>query len=169
MVLITRRPSPLGDITLAAEGDALVGLWFDKQKYHGSTLPENAFREGNHPVFAQAERWLDIYFSGREPDFTPPLDLRGSFFQKAVWELLLSIPYGCTLTYGAAAALLTERQGRRADPRAVGGAAGRNPISLIVPCHRLIGADGSLTGYAGGLERKRALLTLEGIVLRGKG
>ncbi len=150
--------SPLGGITLAGEGDALVGLWFDGQAHFGTTLGEAA-REARLPVFEETRRWLEVYFSGREPDFAPPLDLRGTPFQQAVWAQLLLIPHGQTVTYGELA--------RRLDSsaRAVGGAVGLNPVSLIVPCHRVLGAGGRLTGYAGGLDRKIRLLRLEQPVL----
>lgn len=153
-----RYPSPLGGITLASDGNALVGLWFDGQKYFGATL-DAAHEERRLPVFEAAERWLDVYFSGREPDFTPPLAPRGTPFQKKVWDMLLAIPYGHTTTYGALAARLGKR-----SAQAVGGAVGHNPISLIVPCHRVIGADGSLTGYAGGVDKKMELLAMEGVL-----
>ena len=149
-------PSPLGGITLASDGEGLTGLWFEGQRYYGSTLGPQA-EEKELPVFRETGRWLELYFEGRIPDFTPPLHLRGSAFRRAVWELLLRVPYGQTATYGELAAMLP-----RGSARAVGGAVGRNPVSLIVPCHRIVGADGSLTGYAGGVERKRALLRLEG-------
>ena len=150
--------SPLGRITLASDGEALTGLWFDGQKHYASTL-EKEHREKALPVFKQAERWLDLYFAGERPDFTPPLRLKGPAFRRAVWELLLTVPRGETVSYGQ----LAQRLGLpRTSARAVGGAVGRNPVSLIVPCHRVVGADGSLTGYAGGVERKRWLLELEG-------
>jgi len=154
--------SPLGGILLAADGESLSGLWFDGQKHFALGLDATR-KDRALPVFAQAERWLDCYFSGREPDFTPPLRLRGTAFQLAVWRLLSEIPYGQTTTYGALARRLAA-QGEMTHPsaRAVGGAVGRNPISLIVPCHRVVGADGSLTGYAGGADKKNRLLALEG-------
>ncbi len=107
-------------------------------------------------------RWLDVYFSGGKPDFLPPFLLRGTPFQKEVWEILLTIPYGKTMTYGEIAVLLAARKGMpRMSAQAVGGSVGRNPLTLLVPCHRVVGADGSLTGYAGGIARKAALLALE--------
>lgn len=162
-----RYESPLGGITVAGDGDALTGLWFDRQKcFAGTPDPEN--EEKDLPVFAEADRWLDIYFSGMEPDFTPKLNLRGTAFRKAVWEILLTIPYGKTAAYGEIAARVAERYRLpRVSARAVGGAAGHNPVSLIVPCHRVIGADGNLTGYAGGLLRKLKLLELEKADLSG--
>ena len=149
--------SPLGGVTLASDGEALTGLWFDGQKHFASTLSA-APTERALPVFAQAERWLETYFSGREPEFTPPLHLRDTAFRVTVWECLRTVPYGQTLSYGD----LAQRLGLpRSAARAVGGAVGRNPISLILPCHRIVGADGALTGYAGGLDRKRQLLAME--------
>lgn len=145
--------SPLGNILLSADEVGLTGLWFDGGRYYAETLPEEHV-ERETPILMDTKRWLDVYFTGREPDFTPPLHPTGSSFRQAVWQLLLEIPYGQTTTYGA---LL----GDGASARAVGGAVGRNPISIIVPCHRVIGADGSLTGYAGGVDRKIRLLALE--------
>lgn len=113
------------------------------------------------PALDAACRWLDVYFSGQEPDFTPKLHLVGSDFRQAVWALLRKIPYGQTTTYGALAGQLAEQSGKRVSAQAVGGAVGHNPVSLIVPCHRVVGSDGSLTGYAGGVEKKMRLLTLE--------
>ena len=156
-----RYASPLGGITLASDGNALTGLWFDGQKYFAATL-DTEHRETALPVFAEADRWLDLYFSGKASDFTPPLSMKTTAFRRAVWELLLTIPYGSTMTYGEIAALLAQKRGLpRISARAVGGAVGHNAISLIIPCHRVVGADGSLTGYAGGLDRKRRLLALE--------
>ena len=153
--------SPLGGITLASDGEALTGLWFDGQKYFAATLAAE-HEEAPLPVFEEAEHWLDVYFSGREPDFTPPLSIQATAFRTAVWRALLTIPYGQTVSYGLLAAKIAEREGfSRVSARAVGAAVGRNPVSLIIPCHRVVGANGSLTGYAGGLERKARLLTLE--------
>ena len=156
--------SPLGNLRMASDGEALVGLWFEGQRHYGDTLKPEAV-EARLPVFDQAVRWLDLYFGGEIPDFTPPLHLRGTAFRRQVWELLLQVPYGETSTYGALARLLAEQTGRPAGQlaRAVGGAVARNPVSLIVPCHRILAAGGSLTGYAAGLERKAALLELEKI------
>ena len=155
MILTAHYASPLGGITLAGEGDALVGLWLDGQKHFASTLGPGV-AEGWLPVFDETRRWLDVYFSGSAPDFTPRLDLHGTPFRLAVWRALLDIPYGETVSYGE----LARRLGVR-SARSVGGAVGHNPISLIVPCHRVIGADGSLTGYAGGLDLKARLLRME--------
>lgn len=154
--------SPLGGITLASDGDALTGLWFDDQKYFADTL-DQAHEEKPLPVFDQSERWLDLYFSGKAPSFTPKLSMRATAFRKTVWEILLTIPFGQTTTYGR----IAERAAQimklpRMSARAAGSAVGRNPISLIIPCHRVVGANGSLTGYAGGIDRKIRLLKLEG-------
>ena len=155
--------SPLGGLTLAATERALTGLWFDGQKYFAAGL-DPAAETRPLPIFDEAARWLDAYFAGREPGFTPPLAPRGTDFQKAVWNLLLKIPYGETTTYGALARELAAKRGlSHFSAQAVGGAVGRNPISLIIPCHRVVGSSGSLTGYAGGVERKLRLLTLEGV------
>lgn len=163
MQYICHYKSPLGGITMASDGNALTGLWFDGQKYFAEGLAETAAAK-TLPVFDEAMRWLDIYFSGRRPDFTPLLNLKGTAFRKEVWQLLLQIPYGQTTTYGELAAQLAAHRGlKQMSAQAVGGAVGHNPISIIVPCHRVIGTGGSLTGYAGGLDKKLALLKLEGI------
>ncbi len=163
MQYINHYHSPLGDITMACNGQELTGLWFDGQKYSASLLKEQA-QEIDLPVFSSARRWLDIYFSGTQPDFTLPLKLTGSAFRLAVWEILQTIPYGQTITYGEIAKLLAcSKETGRMSAQAVGGAVGHNPISIIVPCHRVVGANGSLTGYAGGIERKIKLLELEQI------
>lgn len=156
--------SPIGNIVLAGDGTALTGLWFEGQKWFGAGLPDGAER-AELPVFGQTKKWLDIYFGGGEPAFTPAVALRGSEFQIAVWNVPSAIPYGKTVTYGEIAKNLTAVTGRKTSARAVGSAVGRNPVSIIVPCHRVLGADGSLTGYAGGVERKRELLRLEGVLL----
>lgn len=156
--------SPMGNIVLAGDGTALTGLWFEGQKWFGAGLTDGAER-AELPVFGQTKKWLDIYFGGGEPAFTPAVALRGSEFQIAVWNVLSAIPYGKTVTYGEIAKNLTAVTGRKTSARAVGSAVGRNPVSIIVPCHRVLGADGSLTGYAGGAERKRELLRLEGVLL----
>ena len=161
MDYIAHYHSPLGGITLASDGNALIGLWFDGQKYFGSTLSAE-YEEKDLPVFGQAADWLDIYFSGRDPGFTPPLIMRTSLFRRAVWEILLTIRFGHTMTYGEIAARLADQMGSsHTSSQAVGGAVGHNPISLIIPCHRVVGADGSLTGYAGGLDKKMRLLEIE--------
>ena len=161
MTVTGHYTSPLGEILLAADERGLTGLWLEGQKSDPAGLPA-AHEERRTPILAEAARWLDVYFSGREPDFTPKLHLIGSGFRQAVWALLLQIPYGQTTTYGALAKQLAEKNGgKRVSAQAVGGAVGHNPVSIIVPCHRVVGSDGSLTGYAGGIEKKIRLLTLE--------
>lgn len=155
--------SPLGEITLAANNDALTGLWFVGQKYYTDTLLNaTEDKEKMVSIIQQTIDWLDIYFSGKEPDFMPAISMNGSPFQMEVWYILKQIPYGQTITYGEIAAKIAGQHGiSRMSAQAIGGAVSRNPISIIVPCHRVVGADGSLTGYAGGIERKRELLKLE--------
>lgn len=156
--------SPLGGITLASNGEALTGLWFDGQRYFGDTLDEEV-AESLLPVFSLTVTWLDIYFSGREPDFTPPVILNTTTFRKTVCDIMLTIPYGHTMTYGEIAEIIAGQRGTgHMSAQAVGGAVGHNPVSIIVPCHRVLGSDGSLTGYAGGLDIKKALLRLEKIL-----
>lgn len=155
--------SPLGELLLACDDTGLTGLWFRGGKYCALGLGRE-HEERQTPVFAQAKRWLDIYFSGREPDFMPPIHLMGTPFQLAVWGILRRIPYGRTVSYGEIAAEVAAERGlARMSAQAVGGAVGRNPVSIMVPCHRVVGVNGSLTGYAGGLERKIALLSGEGV------
>ncbi|MCR5795985.1 MAG: methylated-DNA--[protein]-cysteine S-methyltransferase [Solobacterium sp.] len=153
--------SPLGGITLASDGKALSGLWFDGQKYYAQTLHKD-HEEKDLDIFHAAKEWLDIYFSGNDPGFTPSLLLKTTPFRKRVCEIMLEIPYGRTMTYGEIAAVIAaERNVPHMSAQAVGSAVGHNPVSLIIPCHRVIGADGSLTGYAGGVEKKLALLKME--------
>lgn len=161
MQYIHQYSSPLGGITLASAGDTLTGLWFDDQKYFGSTLAQD-FTPKELPIFEQTAQWLELYFKGKEPDFTPPLSLNTTPFRETIWKILLSIPYGQTITYGQIACLAAEKLAvSKTSARAVGGAVGHNPISLIIPCHRVVGASGKLTGYAGGIARKEKLLSLE--------
>ena len=153
--------SPLGMILLAADDAGLTGLWFEGSKYFAAELPKE-HTEQDTPVLLKTTQWLDVYFAGKEPDFTPPLHLIGSDFRQAVWNILLSIPYGRTITYGQIAKQLAKNTGKdKISAQAVGGAVGHNPISIIVPCHRVVGTNGSLTGYAGSLDKKIALLKLE--------
>ena len=159
MVYTTHYQSPLGALLLAARGDALAGLWLEGQKYFLGSLKEPAEPMEGHPVLLQAGDWLSRYFAGERPDSGElKLDPGGGEFRRTVWEELCRIPYGSVTTYGA---LARELDG--ASPRAVGSAVGRNPISIIIPCHRVVGADGSLTGYAGGIDKKLWLLDHEGV------
>lgn len=163
MTFTSTYDSPLGEILLSADGEGLTGLWFEGQKYYAQGLPQER-EEGRTPALDETRRWLDLYFAGEKPDFTPALHLIGSDFRVGVWREMLKIPYGQTTSYGALArSLKTDGTPPGAMARAVGGAVGHNRISIIIPCHRVLGADGSLTGYAGGIERKIALLRLEGI------
>lgn len=153
--------SPLGAMTLASDGNALTGLWFDGQKYFGSTLTDERM-ERRLDVFDNTCRWLDAYFSGHEPGFMPRLRFDGTPFRRRVWQALMRVPYDATTTYSAiAAGLAWERRMPSMSLQAVGGAVAHNPISIIVPCHRVLATNGSLTGYAGGLWRKQFLLALE--------
>lgn len=153
--------SPLGGILLAADKIGLRGAWFDGQKYFACALPEKRIERETHAL-TEARRWLDVYFTGKEPDFLPPLHPVGSAFRQAVWAILLQIPYGQTTTYGEIARQLAGKSGlSRMSAQAVGGAVGHNEISIIIPCHRVVGTNGSLTGYAGGIDRKVQLLELE--------
>ena len=167
MTFIQYYDSPLGRILLVADEIGLTGLWFEGQKYYAAQLPE-AHTEQETPILAEAKRWLDIYFTGKEPDFLPSLHPIGSVFRQAVWEILLQIPYGQTMTYGEIARQIAAQKGlARMSAQAVGGAVGHNEISVIIPCHRVVGTNGSLTGYAGGIDKKMRLLELEHADLHG--
>lgn len=166
----TEYMSPVGVLTVAGTISGLTGLWLEGQKYHGADFlkSRNAEKAEGYtkiseiPPIASACNWLDIYFSGNIPDVTPPLSLSGTAFRLRVWKLLGEIPYGQTVSYGELARRLgAEEDGKYISPRAVGGAVGHNPVSIIVPCHRVTGADGNLCGYAGGESRKRFLIKLE--------
>lgn len=161
MLYTAHYDSPLGGMTLVSDGTALVGLYFDGQKYAAEGLDATRTQK-NLPVFEEARRWLDVYFSGRKPDFMPALAPHGTAFQQSVWEILRTIPYGETTTYGAIARRIEQNTGCRMSAQAVGGAVGRNPISILIPCHRVVGTNGSLTGYAGGIDKKERLLRWEG-------
>lgn len=166
MIYISKYSSPLGAITLACDNEAIIGLWFDGQKYFASTLSSKITEENDreHPLLLEAKNWLDIYFSGRNPDLLPPLKYGSTSFRKLVCDIMLTIPYGETMTYGEIAKSAAKVLGvEKMSAQAVGGAVGHNPISIMIPCHRVVGAKGNLTGYAGGLERKEKLLALEGI------
>ena len=161
MLYTSHYASPLGGMTLVSDGTALVGLYFDGQKYAAEGL-DATHTQKNLPIFKEVRRWLDVYFSGRKPDFTPPIAPAGTAFQQSVWEILRTIPYGETTTYGAIARRIEQNTGCRMSAQAVGGAVGCNPISILIPCHRVVGTNGSLTGYAGGIDKKERLLRWEG-------
>lgn len=160
MTDLIQYASPVGTIYLAAEDGALTGLWIEGQKYFAATLDQHQTQQRESAPLLAAKQWLDAYFQKEPLPPLPPLAPKGSAFRQEVWKLLLEIPYGKTTTYGALAQTLRSR-GIFAAAQAVGGAVGHNPISIIIPCHRVVGADGSLTGYAGGVQIKRRLLKLE--------
>lgn len=163
----TSYRSPLGEMTLASEGGNLCGLWFEGQKYFGGSLPEPPEKKDELPVFSLARKWLDRYFDGERPQPSElPLAPMGSQFRQAVWNILCKIPSGSVTTYGEIAKQIAAENGLKTmSAQAVGGAVGHNPISVIIPCHRVVGSNGSLIGYAGGINRKVKLLELEGIDL----
>ncbi len=176
MIYTKNYSSPLGGILLAADASGLIGVWFENQKYYadvlGDDFPEicsgNQSMDSENDAIHQTERWLDIYFEGEIPDFTPPLHMIGSDFRKSVWNILLTIPYGQTMTYGEIAGILASKNGcSRMSAQAVGGAVGHNPISIIIPCHRVVGTNGSLTGYAGGIDKKIKLQEIERTDMKG--
>lgn len=161
MQYISHYHSPLGGILLAADESGLTGLWFDGAKYYAAHLdPEH--EEKDTDVIVQTKKWLTVYFSGREPGFMPPLHITGTPFQLAVWAIMQKIPYGKTVTYGEIAGKIAAQKGLlQMSAQAVGGAVAHNKISVIIPCHRVIGTNKSLTGYAGGIDKKAELLRLE--------
>ena len=161
----TTHQSPLGILTLACTESSLIGLWTEEQKYHGDTLLENTIDNPNIPVFDKTKKWLDDYFTGKNPPISElPLAPIGSEFRQEVWQLLCQIPYGKVITYGEIAKQIAKKAGKETmSSQAVGGAVGHNPISIIIPCHRVIGANGNLTGYAGGIKTKIKLLQIEGV------
>ncbi len=153
-------PSPVGKIAIASDGQAIVGLWLEGQKHFMHKISGDLQRNDDFPVFLACKSWLDRYFAGEDPGGMPlPLKPKGTEFQKKVWQALLAIPYGQTVTYGDIA-----RTVGCGSAQAVGGAVGKNPISILIPCHRVVGKDGSITGYSGGVERKEYLLHLEGCI-----
>lgn len=163
MTSIQYYHSPIGRLLLSADEIGLTGVWLEGEKYFAHGLPADR-REACSPILADTKRWLDEYFSGKEPDFMPPLHPIGSPFRQAVWQILRRIPYGKTVTYGEIAREMARQKGLpKMSAQAVGGAVGHNEISILIPCHRVVGAKGNLTGYAGGLSRKIQLLTLEGV------
>jgi methylated-DNA-[protein]-cysteine S-methyltransferase len=168
MEYIQKIKSPVGVLTVSSDGKNISGLWIAGQKYFARTLEENACQK-ELPVFEDVRTWLDIYFSGKEPGFMPPIVLKGSLFQKSVWNNLRDIPYGETIAYGELAKKITlNNEGKKTSARAVGGAVGHNPISILIPCHRVIAQNGDLTGYAGGIDVKEKLLRLEGVNINNK-
>ena len=167
MYYSTTYPSPFGLITLASDGDNLIGLWIEGQKYHGGTISDQLEEKNNLPVFDAAKDWLDRYLSGKNPDISElPLAPIGTEFRQKIWEILCEIPYGEVITYREIAKKIAKILNRPSmSSQAVGGAVGRNPISIIIPCHRVVGSDGSLTGFASGIKTKIKLLEIEGVDL----
>lgn len=167
MIYTNYYNSPIGRITMASEGTALIGLWFEGQKYFADSIKEECTGK-DLDIFDDTSRWLDIYFSEKEPDFTPKILITGTPFRKTVAEIMLTIPYGKTMTYSEIANVIAKEKGiAKMSAQAVGGAVGHNSISIIIPCHRVVGTNGSLTGYAGGLDKKIQLLKLEKIDMSG--
>ena len=169
MFYSTHYVSPIGVIMLASDGERLVGLWMEGQKYFGGTVTEPLTEKTDLAIFTAARNWLDRYFAGKTPAISElPLAPIGGEFRKAVWNILCEIPYGKLTTYGDIAKKVAKRMGKASmSSQAVGGAVGHNPISIIIPCHRVIGTNGSLTGYAGGISKKIKLLELEGADISG--
>ena len=166
MFYSTVFPSPIGMITLACDsGKTLAGLWLEGQKYHGDTIPEAMIQKNNVPIFTATKKWLDKYFKGKNPAISElSLAPIGGEFRQGVWSILCKIPYGRVITYGDIAKKMAKKMNRGSmSSQAVGGAVGHNPISIIIPCHRVVGSNGSLTGYAGGVKTKMKLLQLEGV------
>ncbi|MDR1411674.1 MAG: methylated-DNA--[protein]-cysteine S-methyltransferase [Spirochaetaceae bacterium] len=167
MYYSTTYLSPVGLITLACDGDKLAGLWLEGQKYHSATISGPMIKKDDIPVFDAAKNWLDRYFAGGKPGISElPLAPAGGEFRQGVWGILCKIPYGGLITYGDIAKKMAVKMNKKTmSSQAVGGAVGHNPISIIIPCHRVVGSNGSLTGYAGGVAVKTKLLELEGVDL----
>ena len=161
MIYQANYNSPLGKMLIAADDEGIIGLWFKNQKYYADTIDtESTFAENK--IIKSTIKWLDVYFTEKKPNFTPPLHMIGSDFRKRVWNILLDIPYGKTMTYGdIAIKIAMDKKIKKMSARAVGGAVGHNPISIIIPCHRVVGSGGKLTGYAGGIDKKIKLLEIE--------
>ena len=165
MVYASRYVSPVGNLLLAERNGQLIGVWIEGQKYYCDSLRERTLDFTDTPILIQTKRWFDRYFNGERPEISElPLAPEGSDFRKTVWQTLCEIPYGKTVSYGELARRIADRLGLdRMSAQAVGGAVGHNPISIIIPCHRVVGANGNLTGYAGGIQKKLQLLALEGV------
>lgn len=158
MKYIHHVPSPIGELTLVAEEDKLTEI-----RFNNAGSPAGETKEEKIPVLAETEKWLEIYFTGKDPGFCPEMEMKGSDFQKSVWKHIEEIPFGQTVTYGQIARKIAEERGmNRMAAQAVGGAVGSNPIPIIVPCHRVMGSGGKLTGYGGGIDKKVILLGIEG-------
>lgn len=169
MLYSTTYTSPLGLIMLVSDGDNLIGLWNEGQKYFAGTAKGEMTEQPDLPVLVATKKWLDAYFAGKQPAVTDlPLAPQGGEFRQIVWRILCDIPYGQCITYGEIARNIAARMGKKnMSSQAVGGAVGHNPISIIIPCHRVVGTNGSLTGYAGGITKKIKLLEHEGVDMTG--
>lgn len=165
MYYSTTYLSPVGKITLLCDADNLIGLWMEREKHHGNTVPGTINIKHDHPIFVATKDWLDRYFAREKPSASElPLATRGSEFQQGVWQILREIPYGKVITYGEIAKIMAAKMGRdKMSSQAVGGAVGNNPISIIIPCHRVVGSNGNLTGFSAGIKIKIKLLELEGV------
>lgn len=168
MYYSTTYISHIGPLTLACDGENLVGLWMEGQKYYGGAISEAMTRKDDIPVFGATKKWLDRYFAGEKPQISElPLAPIGGEFRQRVWGVLCEIPYGKVTTYGDIAKKMALKMNKKSmSSQAVGGAVGHNPISIIIPCHRVVGANGSLTGYAGGVTKKTILLEMEGVDMK---
>jgi len=167
MTYTYKYDSPMGQITMASDGESITGLWIEGQKYFAQTLGEDVSQGQSLDIFTKTHAWLDDYFDGKNPANKLSLAPKGSEFRQKVWEILLAIPYGELITYGEIAKKIAKSTGKAASAQAVGGAVGHNPISIIIPCHRVVGSGGSLTGYAGGIDKKIRLLELENASMDG--
>ncbi|MGI6069484.1 MAG: methylated-DNA--[protein]-cysteine S-methyltransferase [Blautia sp.] len=169
MIYTSRYPSPVGQLLLAAQDNALTGLWIEHQKYYLGSLEDEQTEQDDYPILKETKAWLDRYFAGKKPAISElKLAPNGSEFRQMVWAVLCQIPYGEVTTYGKIASALARTSGqKRMSAQAVGGAVAHNPISIIIPCHRVVGTDGSLTGYAGGIDKKIWLLAHEGTDMEG--
>lgn len=169
MIYTTTYPSPVGIMTLACDGGNLIGVWNENSKYHGNVILKEKVQKDDMPIFAIVKKWLDRYFNRGKPAISElPIAPPGGEFRQAVWSLLCEIPYGELVTYGDIAKQMAVKMGKQSmSAQAVGGAVGHNPISVIIPCHRVVGANGSLTGYGGGIGVKIKLLELEGADMSG--
>ena len=165
MIYVSECKSPLGKITLASDGENLIGLWIEGQKYYFSSLKQEIIKQDNLEIFNKTKKWLERYFNKEKPQIAElKLAPIGNEFRQTVWKILKKIPYGETTTYGEIAKQLAKiMKKEKMSAQAVGGAVGHNPISIIIPCHRVVGKSGSLTGYAGGIDKKVKLLEIEGV------
>lgn len=165
MLYKTTYHSPIGNLLLVSNENSLLGIWIENQKYYLANIKEPLQKEDNLDIFIQTKNWLDRYFQGEKPNISAlSLVPRGSKFRQTVWQCLLEIPYGKVITYGELAKTVAKKLNKKTmSAQAIGGAVGHNPISIIIPCHRVVGSNKSLTGYAGGIEKKTKLLELEGI------